>query len=137
MLVAVCIDDKGGMMFNHRRQSQDHVLRADLLAMAGEKNLWLNEYSAKQFQPEDQEKLTIAEDFLSQALEGELCFVEDQPLAPWLDKLEEVVVYHWNRVYPADKYLDLALIEPDWNMVECCEFTGSSHEKITKEIYHK
>lgn len=137
MLVAVCIDDKGGMMFNHRRQSQDRVLRADLLAMAGEKNLWLNEYSAKQFQPEDQEKLTIAEDFLSQALEGELCFVEDQPLAPWLDKLEEVVVYHWNRVYPADKYLDLALIEPDWNMVECCEFTGSSHEKITKEIYRK
>lgn len=137
MLVAVCVDDKGGMMFNHRRQSQDRILRADLLAMAGEKSLWLNEYSAKQFQPEDQEKLTIAEDFLSQASEGELCLVEDQPLAPWLDKLEEVVVYHWNRAYPADQHLDLALTEPDWNMVECCEFAGSSHEKITKEIYRK
>lgn len=137
MIAAVCIDDRGGMMFNRRRQSQDRALRRDLLSMAGVRTLWMNEYSARQFQPEDQNRLTIAEDFLERAGVGELCFVENQPLAPWLEKLEAVVVYCWNRTYPADRYLDLVLAEPDWRMAEHCEFTGFSHEKITKEIYSK
>ena len=30
MKLIVCIDEKKGMMFNHRRQSQDRVLRDDI-----------------------------------------------------------------------------------------------------------
>ena len=36
MIAVVCIDDKGGMLFNRRRQSQDRLLREDLLREAGE-----------------------------------------------------------------------------------------------------
>jgi len=34
MIAVVCVDDRGGMLFNRRRQSQDRVLRGDLLALA-------------------------------------------------------------------------------------------------------
>ena len=47
MIIAVCIDDKGGMLFNHRRQSQDRLLREDLLKEAAGRPLWMSGYSAK------------------------------------------------------------------------------------------
>ena len=39
MNIIVCLDDKNGMMFNKRRQSQDRVLRQRMLELAGEKKL--------------------------------------------------------------------------------------------------
>ena len=53
MIVMVCVDDKNGMMFNKRRQSQDRVLRQHMLELAGDKKLWMNAYSRKQFPKED------------------------------------------------------------------------------------
>ena len=47
MILIVCIDDNKGMMFNHRRQSQDRVLRRHILDMVGNGKLWMNEYSGK------------------------------------------------------------------------------------------
>ena len=35
MIVIACLDDNGGMMFNHRRQSQDRMLRAHIAALVG------------------------------------------------------------------------------------------------------
>ena len=35
MILAFCMDDQGGLAFNHRRQSRDRALVADLLAAAG------------------------------------------------------------------------------------------------------
>jgi len=35
MILAFCVDDQGGLAFNHRRQSRDRGLMADLLAEAG------------------------------------------------------------------------------------------------------
>ena len=40
MKVIVCVDDKGGVMFNHRRQSQDRVLRERILGMTAGQTLW-------------------------------------------------------------------------------------------------
>ena len=38
MILIVCVDDHNGMMFNHRRQSQDRILRGDILELTGRKN---------------------------------------------------------------------------------------------------
>ena len=43
MIVIACLDDNGGMMFNHRRQSQDRVLRAHIAALVGDARLWMNQ----------------------------------------------------------------------------------------------
>ena len=54
MRVIVCVDDNGGMLFNHRRQSRDRVLCERVLQMADERDcsVYMNTYSAKIF-PED------------------------------------------------------------------------------------
>ncbi len=68
MILIVCIDDNKGMMFNHRRQSQDGVLRRHILDMVGNGKLWMNEYSGKMFAKDSEELLhgpvQTDEDFL-------------------------------------------------------------------------
>ena len=61
--------------------------------------------------------------------------MEDRPLAPHLDRLEGLVVYRWNRAYPADVHLDLDL--SDFRLESGQDFPGSSHETITREIYRR
>lgn len=138
MNVIVCLDDNGGMMFNRRRQSRDRVLRKRIISMSCDsgQRLLMNEYTYKQFADDvDAGSVTVAEDFLSKALTGEFCFAEDRELKPFEDKIEKLIVYRWNRKYPADVRFDLDLTS--WNQVSTEEFAGSSHEKITEEIYIK
>ena len=59
--------------------------------------------------------------------------MEDKPLAPYSQWIEQLIVFHWNRAYPGDFYLDIPLDQ--WKLVSTDEFPGSSHEKITKEVY--
>lgn len=133
MKLILCVDDKGGMAFHGRRQSMDRLLRADVLAMVGEAPIWMTPYSAKQFDPAPV-NLHPAEDFLDQAGAGEYCFAEFPPMTPWLDRVERLVVYRWNRVYPADAHLDF---DPAarFNLDSMVEFPGSSHKILTKEVY--
>ena len=134
MIAVVCVDDRGGMLFNRRRQSQDRVLRGDLLAQAAGRPVWMNGYSLGQFGPETGD-LRTAEDCLDRAGKGELCFVETTDPAPWLERMEGLVLYRWNRRYPADLRFTLPL--EGWTPVRREEFAGSSHEKITKEVYKR
>ena len=132
MIMVVCIDDKGGMLFNHRRQSQDRLLRLDLLREAAGKPIWMNAYSARQF-TEEPENIRIAEDFYLQAGEGAFCFFEDVDPVPWLDRAEAVILYHWNRRYPSDRP---GFPQPlaGWSVKRREDFAGASHECITKEV---
>ena len=41
MIVAVCVDDKNGMMFNKRRQSQDRIQRQHLRKLAEGRMIWM------------------------------------------------------------------------------------------------
>lgn len=131
MILVCCVDDRGGTMFNGRRQSQDRLLRADLLAMTAGKKLWMNDYSRKQFTDAPENSLTVDEDFLAKAECGDYCFAEGVDIAPWLSRVERLVLYRWNRVYPFDRQLDL----PPWRLTETVDFPGSSHKTITKETY--
>lgn len=49
MIVIACVDDRMGMLFNRRRQSQDAALRQRLLERAAGRPIWMSEYSARQF----------------------------------------------------------------------------------------
>ena len=133
MKIIVCIDDNKGMMFNKRRQSQDNTLREDVINNLNGSRLLMNEYSYKQFKDTQQDYITVDETFLSMAAEDDYCFVENLKLSPYQEKISELIIYHWNRNYPADTYFDIDLSQ--WELVSSTEFAGSSHEKITKEIY--
>ena len=135
MILIVCLDDKGGMAFNRRRQSKDRVLREQILALTEGRPLWMNSYSSLQF--EDAPNIRVDEDFLEKAGQGEYCFAEFPPLAPYAGKVERILAARWNRVYPADAKLDIPLKEGLWNLAEQREFPGSSHETITLEVYKR
>ena len=49
MTLILCVDDRGGLSFNGRRQSQDRRVREDLLTMAAGGALWMDDYSRRQF----------------------------------------------------------------------------------------
>lgn len=134
MIVIVCVDDNGGMLFNQRRQSQDRLVQQDILLHTAGARLLMNAYSYRLFQPHDAQITTI-EDCLAQAGTGEFCFVENLDPVPYLDQVEGLIVYRWNRRYPADRFLSICLDPPVWKRVCCEEFAGFSHEKITKEVY--
>lgn len=133
MIVIVCVDDNKGMMFNHRRQSQDRKLREHILNMVSSSMLWMNSYSKKQFL--DDRRVVVDEAFLEKATENEYCFIEDTDVAPYTDKVEKIILFKWNRNYPADTFFSMNL--SGWTLVESEDFAGDSHNKITKEIYCK
>lgn len=135
MIIIVCVDDNFGMMFNNRRQSQDNILRKRILQYIDNKRLLMNSYSASQFNIFENEKLIIADNFMDIAKENDYCFVENIDIIQYVDKIEKIIMYHWNRTYPADMYFKLILNQSIWKLETSVNFVGSSHEKITEEVY--
>ena len=125
MTLILCVDDRGGLSFNGRRQSQDRRVREDLLTMAAGGALWMDDYSRRQFtEPE------------AAAIRGDgLCLLELQDPEAALERADRLVLYRWGRHYPADRRLDLP--PAGWRLEGQTEFPGRSHDMITKEIYVK
>ena len=126
MKLIVCLDDNDGMMFNKRRQSRDKVLVENVVELCKGEKLYINEYSVALF-PE--KSVEVIEDFSK--IEDGYCFAENFTVNEKC--VEEIIVYKWNRLYPADTYFNIELEK--WNLVETVDFEGSSHEKITRERY--
>ncbi|MCD8053992.1 MAG: ribonuclease Z [Lachnospiraceae bacterium] len=134
MIVIAVVDDRGGMMFGSRRQSQDRVLRQRVLSLAGGRIVWMNAYTAKQFGDQMDTGLICVDDhFMEKAGPGEFCFVENTALVSYEAQIEKVILFKWNRTYPGDVTFDLDLSA--WRRVSTENFVGSSHEKITQETY--
>ena len=133
MNIAICIDKSGGTSFNGRRLSQDSVVREILLKLAPGSNLFMNEYSAKQFKAD--EKIKVAEDFLLKAGERDICFIEN--VAVPMDRVSEIYLFNWNRDYPADTYFNFNPDENNFKRIKKKDFIGSSHKKITLEVYKR
>lgn len=93
----------------------------------------MNRYSAKQFGSPLAANIAVDEDFLNRAGADDYCFVENLSLKEYTEKMTKLVLFRWNRAYPADTYLDISLTGPDWKLTGSDEFTGYSHEKITVE----
>ena len=108
MIVITCLDQKNGMMFNHRRQSQDSVLREHVAKLVANVPLWMNHYSARQFDTESITNLNIDD-----------------------------AIFRWDRTYPTDRYFDLQLGSGQWHLVGTSEFAGHSHDLITMEVYER
>lgn len=135
MIVIAVVDDNKGMMFNKRRQSKDQTLREKILELVGESKLWMNEYTYQQFSDCGIGRIQVDENFCDKAGTGEYCFVENISIAHAKADIEKIILFKWNRKYPSDFWFDIDLEGSEWKLSETREFTGSSHEKITEEVY--
>lgn len=133
MIVIVCLDDKKGRMFNHKRQSRDQTVTEKIRKICMGKKLWMSPYSDRLYGSLEGTDITVNPDFLSLAGSGEYCLAESEGIAVYEERIEQIIVFWWNRTYPADVYLDLDLSR--WERKERHEFPGTSHEKITEERY--
>lgn len=128
MKLIVCLDDKNGMMFNKRRQSRDKILIENMLELCKGETLYTNEYSSTLF---SEHSVVICEDF--ENIENGFVFAENFMIDE--EQIQEIIIYKWNRVYPADTFFTISL--DGWHLAEVTRFIGSSHEKITREAYRR
>ena len=136
MKIIVAIDDDNGMLFNKRRQSKDAVLRERILDISKGTILWMNEYTRKQFS-DVPAYVRVSEKPMDEAGDGEYCFVEDMGVAAFEDKIEEMIVFRWNRRYPSDLQLDYNPLDHGMILTRSEDFKGTSHDNITVEVWKK
>ena len=137
MFFIVCLDDNNGMMFNFRRQSRDRVVIKDIVNSTNGRKIFIDEYSKSLFCGYDDRVEVCKENSFSAAQKGDFCFVENLSLKPYLNQIEGLFVYRWNRIYPADFKLDIDLQNEGFKLVCKEDMEGFSHKKITKEIYKR
>ena len=128
MTVYVCLDERNGMLFNKRRQSRDAAVLADIRdSLPG--NLSVDPFSQKLVQgagiPFELAEETLPEDAHF--------FLEARSAKAVVEQASKVVIYRWNRHYPADVRFDGDL--SPFVLESTGEFPGKSHETITKEVY--
>lgn len=128
MKIIVCLSDGMGMMFNKRRQSRDSAVIRDVLAYTDGRVI-IDAYSKVLFRG----RATVAENLLEEAGDDDYCFVENKAVGKYADRIDEVVIYRWNRKYPTDTYFDLSL--GSFVCEDKTEFEGTSHEVITREVW--
>lgn len=133
MTVIICVDDKMGMSFLGKRLSKDRLLRQRVTSLAADSTLRMDTYTASQF--EEPAALTVSENFLSDGNTGDWCFVEKCDISPFKDKIHRIILYKWNRHYPSDVKFTFPLEESGFVLRSCSDFSGSSHETITEEIW--
>ena len=75
----------------------------------------------------------MSEDFWKQASKNDFCFVENTDIPT--DAADEWYLFFWNRDYPADRYFEIDLYENGFKKIKTEHFVGSSHKKITLEVY--
>ncbi len=132
MIVICCVDDNYGMMFNSRRQTQDKILINYILNICKSSILKMNSYSFELFSIYNCSNIIVEENFLSNPNGDFFYFVENQSIDSIKQEIKKIILFKWNRVYPADFYFNKSILE-DFNLSYICDFKGNSHEKITRE----
>ena len=141
MKVIVCLDKNNGMMFNNRRQSRDRYVIEDILINCHNKKLWMSKYSEEMFneyliasdKEEVKHNILVDGEYISKAEDEDYCFIEDLDLRDYNITVSEIIIYRWDKQYPADMHFDVKFEEYVCKNRE--EIKGFSHEKIIKEIY--
>lgn len=135
MTLYFCLDDRGGMLFNHRRQSRDAAVLEDVRSrIDGE--FWIDPISAK-LMDMAQIPYIFAPEEITDPIPNVHFFVESRKPGDWVLLADTVVCYRWNRHYPGDLFFDMDLKEKGFFLYEIMDFPGKSHETITREVYVK
>lgn len=136
MVLAVCVDNNGGMTFGNRRQSRDIAVCRDLIELCKGNILYIGTYSEKIFAEVEGEfnNINVVTSLLGVDCGDDDCvFVEKEQPSLFADKISKIVLYKWNRDYPYDMEFDIDMT--GWNLMSMTEFSGKSHDKITREVY--
>lgn len=134
--LALAIDTRGGMMFNHRRQARDAELIADAVGRFGGGGIIISPYSARSF--EGYTNITVCDDPVSTCTDGSLCFIEAPALLHDIrESFSRIVIYCFGIPYPADEYLPLDLAALGYVRISRDKAATSLHPRLTREVYER
>lgn len=137
MNIILCLDNNNGMMFNKRRQSQDKNLRENIKELTKNNFLHMNNYSYNLYKDIDNNNIIVSDDFLDDYKENDFYLVENTSLIPYYNKINELIIYRWNRDYPSDSIFDDKFLNNNFKLIETINFKGISHDKITRDIFRR
>ena len=129
MYIIACVDDRNGLLFNNRRQSRDANVIERIQELTKKSRLWIHPFSSALFP-----KASVSVHFLEEAKDGEFCFLENmQPKET--KRIEGIYLFRWNRTYPYDTVLNIPMDSFHKSYEQ--SFAGTSHDKITLEVYRR
>ena len=135
MTVIFYLDENKGMLFNDRRLSRDAMVFEDIKTyLTG--TLKINSFSEKLVAASGV-NYEIFKNFVTNPDSESFYYIENISVKEYLDKIDRIIVYWWNRKYPSDTKLDFDPLECGYKSTSVYEFVGKSHEKITREIFER
>ncbi|MBR2877134.1 MAG: ribonuclease Z [Clostridia bacterium] len=130
MIAVVCLDENNGMLFNNRRQSRDEKIIEDIISHSDGNKILITSFSESLFKNYEG-AVSVSDSSFNNAGENDICFIESIDFEKIRSRINKLIIYRWNRVYPADVTFDPS----HFRLIETTEFIGSSHNSIKKEIY--
>ena len=131
--VIFCVDTRGGMAFNNRRQIKDRQIIADLVKRFGSGGVFIGEYSARLFEGYD--NVTVSADPIADCADGASCFIESPELLESISHCDTVVIYTWGLPYPADRFFEVDLVSLGFKRISKDKLATEIHNKVTREVY--
>ena len=134
MKLVVCVDDNFGILFNKRRQSSDKMQRMDLKNIVLNSKVYLSRYSYDLYKDMDFNFEIVDENMVENIhIEDDSFFIyEGEFLEKFIEKVDEIICYFWNRDYPFDKTFDIL---DEFKEISRFDFKAKSHDKIERKIY--
>lgn len=136
MTLICCVDDNMGMMFNNRRQSRDIEVTKEIVCLAQDGDLFIDRYSQKLFDDSGFKDYKINGETDSVPPKNSYYFLENQYPSAFEKYADRIILFRWNRTYPADIHFDINL-KDSWKISGSKEFAGKSHDKITMEVFER
>lgn len=128
MIAITCAAKNGAILFNKRRCSKDREVISDIIATFGE-DIRVTSFSRDLFEGYGVSTVTVNE-----LCDDDIFFFEDIPFNEFSKKVSRLIVYRWDRVYPAGLSLE---IDNSFKLIEKTEIMGYSHDKIIREVYSR
>jgi len=135
MTLFVCLDEQGGMSFGGRRQSRDSAVLLDIFATVNTSRLLVSRYSEKLLSQYGE--VTVSDTPLADAGEDDFVLLEVEGVGKQSAKPDTLIIYRWDGIYPSDLKFDLEPQSVGLSLLTRSYIVGTSHEKITKEVYTK
>ena len=133
MTLITRLDPKGGMLFNNRRQTIDYEVVDMICKTAGDK-LYISPFSEKYF---TDKAVRILGDPLKDAPDDAAVFIEDIDFFGYIHRIDKIIVFRWNEVYPADRSLSFDPTEVGFRRLGEIKFSTKVHKDVKKEIYKR
>lgn len=132
MILIVCIDDRGGLLFNNRRLSSDKAVVQDMFQYTQIDKICIAPYSLPLF-GSFEDRVTVSEQGFDNGMQ--CCFAEKCDFLSLLDAVDRLIVYKWNRCYPSDTKFPFDAFKQRLKLSCSYDFEGTSHSCITREVY--